>query len=239
MNAPFIIGHRGACGHAPENTLVSIRKGAELGALWVEFDTMLSHDNAVILFHDDSLERTTGKVGLVADTDWLDLQKLDCGSWYADDFAAERIPLLAEAMDLLGTLGLGAVVEIKPSLGRDEETARLVAEIVRDQWPATLPSPLISSFSEDALRIACDCAPDIPRALNMWKNIDNWQSKLQTLDCVAFHCRHELLDEATAAAIVAAGYELRCFTVNEKDRAETLSSWGVVSVFTDFPDRLA
>ncbi|NQU58392.1 MAG: glycerophosphoryl diester phosphodiesterase [Rhodospirillales bacterium] len=236
MSAPFVIGHRGACGHAPENTLASIRKAAELGVHWVEFDTMLSHDNQVILFHDDSLERTTGKTGLVADMDWGDLRKLDVGSWYSDDFAAERIPLLGEAMDLLCTLGLGAVVEIKPTLGRDEETARLVAEIVRDQWPGALPRPLISSFSEDALRVACDITPDIPRALNMWKNIENWQGKLQVLDCVAFHCRHELLDETTAAAIIAAGYDLRCFTVNDPKRGEILSNWGVNSIFTDYPD---
>jgi len=237
MSAPFIIGHRGACGHAPENTLASIRKAGELGALWVEFDTMLSHDNEVIIFHDDSLLRTTQTEGLVADTDWHDLQKFDAGSWYSDQFANVRIPHFKEAMDLLGGLGLGAVVEIKPSLGRDEETARLAAQMLKDYWPNSLPPPILSSFNVDSLRVAQVCAPDIPRALNIRDNLKDWQSRLQAFDCVALHCWHELLDETTATAIIKAGYDLRCFTVNEPVRADILSNWGVNSIFTDFPDR--
>ncbi|MBC8267167.1 MAG: glycerophosphoryl diester phosphodiesterase [Rhodospirillaceae bacterium] len=237
MSTPFIIGHRGACGDAPENTLTSIRRAAEKGALWVEFDTMLSADNQVILFHDDSLLRTTGTDALVADTDWRDLQKLDAGSWFSDQFTGEKIPLFSEAIDLLEELGLGSVVEIKPSEGRDEETARLSAQMIKDHWPAVLPTPIISSFNEDALRVVRDCVPDIPRALNVWKTIEGWQGKVQSLGCVALHSRHELLDETTASAIINAGYDLRAFTVNDPEQAHILSNWGVISIFTDFPDR--
>jgi glycerophosphoryl diester phosphodiesterase len=237
VSAPFIIGHRGACGDAPENTLASIRMAAEKGAQWVEFDTMLSGDDQVILFHDDSLLRTTGTDALVADTDWRDLQQLDAGSWVSDQFTGEKIPLLSEALDLLEELGLGAVVEIKPSEGRDEETARLGAQMIKDHWPAVLPTPIISSFNEDALRVVRDCVPAIPRALNVWKTIEDWQRKVQSLGCVALHCRHELLDESTATAIINAGYDLRAFTVNDPEQARILSNWGVSSIFTDFPDR--
>lgn len=237
MSIPFIIGHRGACGHAPENTLASIRKAAELGAQWVEFDTMLSRDNQVILFHDDALKRITGRKGLVAETDWRDLQNLDAGSRFSDQFVGEGIPLLKDAMEVLEELGLGAVVEIKPSLGRDAQTARLVAEMVRDQWPDTLPPPLLSSFNVESLQVAQACAPDIRRALNIRDNLMNWQDRLLAFDCAALHCWHELLDETTATAIITAGYDLRCFTINKPKQAEVLSNWGVCSIFTNFPDR--
>jgi len=64
---PRVIGHRGACGYAPENTLVSLREAARRGVQWVEFDVMLSRDQVPILFHDEDLARTTNGHGRVAD----------------------------------------------------------------------------------------------------------------------------------------------------------------------------
>ena len=98
---PAVIGHRGACGHAPENTLASIHKAAALGVRWVEFDTKLSRDGHVILFHDDKLKRTTGAPGAVADRDLADLQSLDAGGWYASAFKGEPVPTLRQAMAVL------------------------------------------------------------------------------------------------------------------------------------------
>ncbi|MBL6931301.1 MAG: glycerophosphodiester phosphodiesterase [Rhodospirillales bacterium] len=239
MKTPRIIGHRGACGHAPENTLASIRKAAELGAEWVEFDTMLSADNRVAIFHDETLKRTTGTHGNVAETNWDSLQSLDAGSWFDDAFRGENIPLLSEVIQLLEELEMGAVVEIKPSRGHDIQTAHLCANIVKDTWPRSLPTPILSSFSEQALMTAREQAPDIPRALNMWRSLDGWQERLQQLDCEALHCQHDLLDEAQSTAILAVGYDLRCFTVNEPARAHELFNWGVSSIFTDFPDRFS
>ncbi len=162
---PAVIGHRGACGHAPENTLASIREAAALGVRWVEFDTKLSRDGHVILFHDDKLKRTTGAPGAVADRDLAELQALDAGGWYSDAFKGEPVPTLRQAMAVLAGLGLGANVEIKASPGREDETGRMVAGLLRDAWPAGLPVPLISSFDPVALAAARDVASDIPRAL--------------------------------------------------------------------------
>ena len=68
LRLPKVMGHRGAAGLAPENTLASIRKVAECGLDWVEFDVMLAGDGVPILYHDDTLDRTTGRDGLVAET---------------------------------------------------------------------------------------------------------------------------------------------------------------------------
>ncbi len=235
---PFLIGHRGACGRAPENTLGSIRKAAELALRWVEFDAMLCADDQIILFHDDQLDRITGRDGKTAETPLAALRVMDAGSWFSKDFAGEKIPTLEEAFALLGELGLGAVVEIKPSEGRGVATGALVAAAVRDRWPRHLPVPIISSFNEQGLAQARDLAPDIPRALNLYKSLDGWRDKLLKYDCVALHCLETLVDRPTVAAITGLGYDLRCFTVNDPKRARRLRSWGVASVFTDYPDRL-
>ena len=66
LTFPRFMGHRGAAGLAPENTLASIRKAADQGAPWVEFDVMLTGDGVPVLFHDDSLKRLTGLDVLMA-----------------------------------------------------------------------------------------------------------------------------------------------------------------------------
>ncbi len=238
LTAPAIIGHRGACGHAPENTLASIRKASELGARWVEFDVHLSKDGVPILLHDDSLDRTTSGRGPVDEWAWKDLQRLDAGSWYATAFAGERLPDLGSVFALLGELGLGANIEIKPSPMREEETGRAVVEMLRAEWPDDLPPPLLSSFQFDSLRAAQLAAPEFDRALLVTGIPEDWESQLWALECVALHCAHTPLTPARIGEIISSGYAVRCYTVNDPERAADLLHWGVASIITDFPDRM-
>ncbi len=236
---PRIIGHRGALGHAPENTLASLRKAAELGAAWVEFDVKLSRDGEPMVFHDDDLNRTTNGRGPVAEKSRDELQSLDAGAWFADAYAGERIPTLGQTIDVLKDLKLGAVVEIKPSPGREVESGRRIAGYLDSHWPAALPAPLISSFSLDALAAAGDAAPDIPRALNALEMDTDWRGRLEAAGATSFHVLERILSAGIAGRVTAAGVALRSFTVNEPDVAERLFAWGVEGIFTDFPERFA
>ena len=64
--SPRVIGHRGAAGYAPENTLASVQYAAELGVKWVEVDVKITADEVPVLFHDNRLERTTDGTGYLA-----------------------------------------------------------------------------------------------------------------------------------------------------------------------------
>ena len=238
FEVPKIIGHRGAAGHAPENTVAGFRKAAALGARWVEFDVQLSRDGHVVLFHDDTLNRTTNGRGVIGDATLSALRQLDAGAWFGPAFRDERIPTLGEAMAALGELGLGANVEIKPAVGRAAETARAVAVLLQREWPAGLPAPLISSFAVEAIAVMRDTAPEFPRALLSRELPAGWKDRLRDLGCTGVHCAHDRLGAGQAADVIKAGYALRCYTVNERRRADTLFRWGVDSVFSDYPDRL-
>ena len=235
---PRIIAHRGACGHAPENTLAALSEAAALGATWVEFDVKLTGDGEAVLIHDDDLDRTTDGTGLVAERTLADLRGLDAGGWFSEAFRGQRIPTLGEAMALLGRLGLGANVEIKPSPGREEETARVVAGILERDWPASLPVPLLSSFQSLSLAAARHAVPALPRALLAKAVPADWKDLLAELGCQALHCDHRKLKRSVAQAVRAAGYPVRCYTVNDLKRAKTLFQWCVETVITDYPDRL-
>ncbi|MBL6946943.1 MAG: glycerophosphodiester phosphodiesterase [Rhodospirillales bacterium] len=236
---PRIIAHRGASGHAPENTLAAFRKAAELGASWVEFDAKLTRDNHAILMHDDDLERTTNGAGKVAQTDWADISHLDAGTWFADEFAGETVPTLSDTISTLSELGLGANVEIKPCPGRERETGHIVAAQLVEEWPDNIPVPLISSFSRESLVAAWEVAPRIPRAFLSNRIKLDWDEQLSALECNALHTNQKYLNAVELRQIHNAGYAVRVYTVNDPMRAKELFGWGVDGVITDYPDRMA
>ncbi len=233
---PKIIGHRGAMGYAPENTLSSIRKAKDLGVTWVEFDVKISSDGAAILFHDDTLERTSTGTGNVSHMALEHILELDAGSWFSDAFSDEPVPTFEETIRLLDELSLGANVEIKPEEGLEKETAIAACRAIAEYWPESIPLPLISSFKDESLAVARDMLPECDRALLVLEVPDDWQDRVEELRCNALHVWHEPLTQQQVKAISGAGCPVRSYTVNEPDDALRLIDWGVESIITNFPD---
>lgn len=235
---PFV-GHRGVAAHAPENTLASLRRAAEMGLRWVEFDVRLSRDGHPVLFHDEHLSRTTDGQGRVADHDLVKLKRLDAGANFDRAFRGERIPTLNEAIGVLQTLGLGANIEIKPDGNRETETAQTVLRTLKTFWPGNLPAPILSSFSTLALAVSAAGAPEWEHALLVEAIPRDWRRRLDAVGSTALHCNARRLARERAIEVVAAGVPLRCYTVNSPRMARKLFAWGVSAVFTDAPDRLS
>src|SRR5262249_36816029 len=215
---PRLIGHRGACGLAPENTVASFRKAADLGVRWVEFDVHLSADGVPVVIHDDTVNRTTSGRGKVAALTLAELQALDAGTWFAPRFQNERVPTLETIIAWRGRLGIGAVVEIKPSPGTEEATAEATVRLLMQRWPDHLPPPMVSSFEIPALERAHEVAPGIARALLVERVRGNWQSEVDRLGCSALHADQSRLDQKTVAPVTKAGLPLFAYTVNDAAR---------------------
>lgn len=236
LKLPKIIGHRGACGYAPENTLESIKTAHSMGVDWVELDVMLTRDLVPVIFHDDTLDRTTNGSGNVADKDWEDIRHLEAGSWFADSFAGAKIPTLEETLELLIELGMGLNLEIKPTPGKEIETAEVALDYLSRVWDDH-DRLLISSFSHVSLETAMDMAPDWRRGLLLdteW--IPNWKEMAEHLDASVVNidgnaCAREQVEE-----IIDFGKPILAYTINDPRRARALYSWGVDGVFTDVPD---
>jgi glycerophosphoryl diester phosphodiesterase len=239
LTLPRVMGHRGAAAHAPENTLAGLRKAAKLGATWVEFDVMLTGDQVPVLFHDDNLKRTTGRDALMAETPLVELQTLEAGAWFAPGFAGEPVPTLEAALDLVLELGLRPNMEIKSTPGMDAATAAAAIEVVARRWPKDRPAPLISGFSREALAVARDRAPHIPRALISWRLPRDWKKAAAALGCATIHLRGDRLSSRTVGRVKAAGYGLAAFTVNDPKQARKLVARGVDCIITDAPDVIA
>lgn len=233
-----VFAHRcGGC-LAPENTLAGLDVAAGLCG-GVEFDVMLSGSGSPVLIHDETLERTTSGAGRVADTSDEVLRTLDAGVWFGPDFAGERVPSFVEAGRRCRALGLDANVEIKPSSGRDDLTGRVVAREARTLWANATRPPLLSSFSEAALRSAAEIAPELPRGLLVGDIPHDWLRRCRALGVVALHADTRYLDEPKVRAVVDAGLWLVGYTENAAAPARSLFEWGVSCLITDRPDRIA
>ena len=233
------MGHRGAAGVAPENTLASIRAARDEGMSWIEVDVMLTRDGRPVIFHDDSLRRTTGVDASMAETPYDRLAALDAGSWFGAAFTGQGVPTLEAAMELALDLGLGVNIEIKPTPGRDVETAEIALRASSEIWPSDRPPPLISSFSTMSLAAARVVRPDWPRGLLVRGLPNGWRRQVEALGCVSVHLGNKLANRFAVRRVKEAGYLVAVYTVNNARRARRFLSWGVDCVITDYPGQLA
>ncbi len=238
LNLPDVIGHRGAAGHAPENTLAGIRRARALGIGWAEFDVQQTADGRCLLFHDETLDRTTDGAGRVAAATADEIARLDAGSWFGADFAGERVPGLAQALATVIELGLRPDIEIKSCPGRETETARAVIAEARAAWPPGAPPPLITSFKSESVAVARDAAPDWPRGMLYLDLPADWRAETERLGCRVVGCLHGRLSRATVAEVARRGLETVAFTINDPAQAAAMRNWGVATIVSDYPDRL-
>jgi glycerophosphoryl diester phosphodiesterase len=112
------IGHRGARGEKPENTLLGIRYALELGLDGVEIDVHLSKDEELIIIHDETLDRTTNGHGLITKSTIKEIKKLDAG-------LGEKVPTLSEVIDLMKEFDKELLIEMKVS-GIEKKVLNLI-----------------------------------------------------------------------------------------------------------------
>ncbi len=238
VTIPNIIAHRGSPREAPENTLASFRKAKAAGATWVEFDVALTKDSRPVIFHDDSLERTSDGQGLLCEMDFEGVKHLDAGSWFARNFAGEHIPTLEETLELLAELELGFNMELKTDPGREAELAKVALPIAIDMWPKHLATPLISSFSRIAIAATRELATAWPLDVIYDRIPAEWSEDAQKLGLAAIGANHKHLTREQVMDIRGSGLKLSAYTVNETERAATLFQWGVDAIFTDVPGEM-
>jgi glycerophosphoryl diester phosphodiesterase len=125
-----IIAHRGFSAAAPENTLAALRAAIDAGADALEFDLQVTSDGEPVLFHDDTLERTTDAEGDIRAWSAAELAEVDAGFWFAEAFRGEPVPRLAHALELAAGWGGRLYPELK-GVSAPEEVDRIVDHVVR------------------------------------------------------------------------------------------------------------
>lgn len=235
-NMPKVIAHRGASGHAPENTGAALKTATKMCASWAEVDVTVSSDGVAVIFHDSDLDRCSNGQGLVIKKTLNELKTLDAGSWYGPEFSGEKILTLMELLALANQLDLNLNIEIKPTIGRETETVWAMKQALNAvPFENTL---LLSSFNRRALLAAQEFLPEYARALNVEAIPRDWASRMEDVGATGLHFAADFFDRKAVEEIAETGTPLACYTVNELETAQRLWDAGITAVFTDFPDRL-
>jgi glycerophosphoryl diester phosphodiesterase len=234
-----IIGHRGASGYAPENTLASFHQAHELGCRLVEFDVKLSLDGEAFIFHDDNLQRTTDGKGDFSSAHQDYVKSLDAGSWFSKRFRGEKILTLREMLLWMADREMNANIEIKPSPGAEEATTTEVLKNIHQHWPKHKALPLVSSFDQKSLSICRNLMPEMPIGILLDKWQPNWLQLAQDLDCFSIHLNRRAITQTRVQEIKSHGYKIAVYTVNQKYQAARLFALGVDVVFSDYPDLMS
>lgn len=221
-----VIGHRGARGHAPENTLLGIDTGIQLGAHWVEFDVQ-HHGESLLLMHDLRLERTTNGSGLLSAHPVEALRALDAGQ-------GQQIPTLQEALDLIDQR-VGVNIELKTWNGCAAAVARVLREYLAEGWPAE--RLLVSSFHLPELWEFKQLLPEVPVGALICGVPLDWAGAAEELKAASLNLSDEFIDQRLVADAHARGLRVYAYTVNHPEDMRRLRAIGVDGVFTDYPDR--
>ena len=227
----IITAHRGASGLAPENTLAAFRKAMELGADFSELDVTMTKDGKLILLHDDTLERTTNDSGNVWDYTLEELKQLDAGLWFGGKFEGERLPTLAEVIELVkGKMKLN--IEIKVN-GHEPGIVEKVVETVRNK--GFTKQCIITSFDSATVERVMEIAPEIPAGFIFNEDYpeDVFDGKWPILSV-----KYKIVDAAFLEKARASGKEVHVWTVNKEDEMRRLIDLGVDGIITNFPNRL-
>lgn len=220
------IAHRGASGHAPENTLLAVDKALALGVSWIEVDVHLAEGELVVI-HDPRLERTTNGTGAVSERPLAYIRSLDAGG-------GERIPLLAEVLDLVAGRA-GVNIELK-----GENTAGPVAALVGARVARGClchDQVIVSCFDPDPLRAVRRCQPAIPIGLLMETIPRGYAQWAEQMGVYSIHVhRKAVVNEGVVAEAHTRGLKVFVYTVNDLDALRSMQRLGVDGIFTDYPE---
>ncbi|TDD67023.1 glycerophosphodiester phosphodiesterase [Jiangella aurantiaca] len=243
-----VIAHRGSSGAAPENTLAAIRLAIAHKSDVVENDIQRTRDGELVIMHDLTLARTTNVEEVfpdrapwnVRDFTLAEIKQLDAGSWFAPEFAGERVPTLAEWVNAVGDRA-GMLLEPKsPELypGIESDLDAELRSLPAFNRALKADRVVVQSFNHVWLRAYKELASDVPVGLL-------FGTKPTTTDIAAAATWAQqinpalgVIDQATVEQVHAHGMEIHVWTVNAGQDMRRAINWQVDGIITNYPQVL-
>jgi glycerophosphoryl diester phosphodiesterase len=250
---PRVIGHRGAAGMAPENTVASFEWAVAEGADIVELDVHATREGEIVVVHDETVDRTTDGVGAVKSMSLAELKRLDAGYRFRSDDGdypfrgrGVTIPTLAEFLHRLRDIK--AIVEIKqyqPPIvdsvldavcraGKENDVLLATErdDVMRDIRAALGPNaPIATGFCHGEVAAFIDwLAHGAPAG---------YRPPGGAFQIPPVFAGVELVTPASIRAAHALGLEVYVWTVNDPAEIKRLLDLDVDGIISDHPARVA
>ena len=222
------IGHRGAKGYEPENTLLSFQKAIDIGVDGIELDVHLSSDGAIMVIHDETLDRTTNGKGFVNE---LSLQELKTFQIEIEN----TIPTLIEVFDLVNKRCF-INIELKGK-GTYKPVINLIEHYIEEKnW--NYGHFIISSFNWSALQEVRKWNAKIPIGVLTHTDLDLAIAFAKFIKAETIHPYFHLLNNENTKKMQNEGFKVFAWTVNETEDIQKIKSFHVNGIISDFPDRI-
>lgn len=247
-----IIGHRGACGYEPENSLISFQRAVDMGLSMIELDVHVCATGELVVIHDDTVDRTTNGRGKVMDMTFDQLRNLTIAGQH-------QIPTLEEVIDLLDRK-VSLNIELK-GLGTAVAVAELLKKYLKRGWKVS--DFVVSSFDHPQIDIFHQILPEVKIGvlfhttakdkLRTWlkgwvpdtvlnymlsRDPDNLVQVAQLYHANFIGVGVNAVTSEIVSTAHQAGYPIFVWTVNNKKVADELRAMKVDGVFSDYPDKV-
>ncbi len=222
MNSILKIGHRGAKGYEPENTLISFQKALELKVDGIELDVHLNSDGELVVIHDETIDRTTNGKGFV-------------NQFTASELKKYGTPTLTEVFDLVSQKCF-VNIELK-GIGTAKPAYYLIHHYIVDKnWE--INDFLISSFDWKMLEEIQVLNPKIRIGVLTEASIEEALAFAKKIKAFSIHPHYRLLTKENVALLQENGLEVYPWTVNAEEEIRKIKSFNVNGIISDFPDRI-
>ena len=222
------IGHRGARGYEPENTILSFKKALELGVDMIEFDVCLCKTHEVVVFHDKRVDSMTDTTGYILDKTFDELRSYDMGK-------GQKVPTLQEALDFIDKR-CPVNIEIK-----GDEVASSVYKILDEyvrvkgwRWDLFL----ISSFNHYELRDFSRLKEEVKIGAIIASIPIGYAECATRVGAYSLHPSKEFINQALVNDAHTRGMKVFVYTPNHPEDIAAMKALGVDGIFSDYPDRI-
>ncbi|MBA0883569.1 glycerophosphodiester phosphodiesterase [Flavobacterium undicola] len=222
------IGHRGARGYEPENTLASFQKAIDLQVDGIELDVHLSSDGELMVIHDETIDQTTNGKGEVTKFTRAELQHFNIEG-------NNKIPTLQEVFDLVNRRCF-INIELK-TFETAAKVVQLIEKYIREKsWE--YKDFLVSSFNWDALEEVNFVNSKIPIAVLTETDLDKALAFAKIIQAKSINPDFQLLNMENTKKLQENGFDVYPWTVNETADIKRIQSFNVNGIISDFPDRI-
>jgi len=222
------IAHRGAKAYEPENTLKAFQKALDLNSDGIELDVHLSADEQIIVIHDETIDRTTNRKGLVNTFSLSELKSFLIDGKY-------QIPTLNEVFDLVDKKCL-INIELK-GLGTPSKVVQLIEQYISEKnW--NYNNFIVSSFDWNMLEETSNLNPNIPIGVLTEENLDTALAFAEKIKVKAIHPDYQLLNIENVKKIQEKGFLVLPWTVNSAEDIQKVKSYKVNGIISDNPDKI-
>lgn len=226
-----ILAHRGYSANYPENTMIAFQEAAKLDIWGVEFDVHLTKDNQLVVIHDESIDRTSTGKGFVKDMTLEELRTFDYGSWFAPEFAGQKIPTLAEVLAIFKATPFQINIEIKSDIFEYPGIEALIASEIH---AFNLEDRVIvSSFNHESIARFQQIMPNVKTALLFASLIVNLEEYVRKFYTDAIHIPYYYGMRSIVQQAIKNGMIVRTYTVNESAIALQMELLGIDAMFSD------